>query len=246
MNSTPRLYIPEGVYSFDSYYIISKTSRDKFGEPITNTRKVYYGSGEVSFRSDRLVIILNGKKEVINLAKPYIYDWQLSINHITYNFPIINWKAGFENSDVNFFTFDSIENKYSRTHKLTPDEFFKEPAVSLNIESRDINGVKSNYSYIEIYSAAAYKRPLSDKPVEIKSIRLIGLGKPREEPIIEEKPSGIENNDFSSDDLKVFKIVPNGEYKNQIRMDNLKYKYDTYSGVPDYATEAKVQFYQKH
>ena len=65
--------IYEGVYSFESYITSKKTIKNKFSELITTTNKEYYGKGEVSFKSEKIVILLYTRIEEMILAKPTVY-----------------------------------------------------------------------------------------------------------------------------------------------------------------------------
>lgn len=129
LDSQKRQYMFEGIYSFKNYREISKRGKNKFGELIMTTQKVFDGNCEVSFKSQKLVLICNGIREELEIF-PTIYDFD------NYIFNIIDWKAYYINSGNCFFNMKSIpeiekefyDNKISLT--LSFNGFFINEAIA--------------------------------------------------------------------------------------------------------------------
>lgn len=132
MNDIPRLYIYEGVYSFESYATNKKTFKDKFGELVTTENTYHYGTGEVSFKSDKIIIILNDEREEINLTKPIIRLHNEKSSN--YYFPIVQWQA--YNNDRLFFQFDTTEY-IADIHLFISKNDYDEVSAEISVFQRD-------------------------------------------------------------------------------------------------------------
>jgi hypothetical protein len=216
MNNIPRLYIPEGVYLFDSYRTNHLSSRDKFGVKVYNTTTSYNGTGEISFTSNKVTIVLNDKREEISLGEPYIT--YLGNGYIEYNFPIVRWTA--YKSDKCFFSYDSIENGAVRRQK----EYFKgykghlsQPTLTLNIETVINDGIKRNDAFVNIYlgNMEEYIESKNIKNEDVKNtLKYIDIDLRMQDnpPDWTTYPAG-------------FRIVPSYNL-NGIPLNNLKYSYN--------------------
>ena len=152
LNLIPRHYLAEGVYNFDgkAYKINSKL--DKFGETITSTENIKLGKGEVSLKSDKIVILFNGIREEFILGEPTLITYQLTEYSTGYSFPIIQWSAFNDSNNNCFFRFDSIENQKLRTNF---NRFFKEGKyipvhLILEISEHKRKENNENYSTLQI------------------------------------------------------------------------------------------------
>jgi hypothetical protein len=213
LNNIHRLYIYEGVYSFESYATSTKTFKDKFGEQITTSRKDYFGTGEVSFKSDKIVIVLKKSKEEIIIGEPYIPVWALSEDFTAYYFPIVRWRTYINNTCV--FKYDSTGNhKYIEELRSEGDRCMV-PTLILNIYKSKTDG-KGVTAGIDIAAMNFYKGFKLD---------LAGLNA---ESFNSNKP--IEN---LFKDPWDFKFIPD-KMIGTIEMNNLKYKYDSFYGIPKY------------
>jgi hypothetical protein len=139
----PRKYLREGVYNFDCQTIKTKYIKDKFGEYIFSNEYVYLGEGEVSLKSDRIVILFNGIKEVFLLGPPTIY--RFGEHDSGYSFPVIQWSA-FNTIDNNcFFRFDSIDNQVYRLKSTTGSTTYEPVSIALTVNEFEIDG-KINFN----------------------------------------------------------------------------------------------------
>jgi hypothetical protein len=115
LNKIPRHYLFEGVYNFDGETSSIKSFKDKFGEYLTKFESTNLGEGEVSFKSDKIVILFQGIREEFILGNPTLITWMLGPQGTGYSFPIIQWRAYNINDNSCFFRFDSIDNQQRRT-----------------------------------------------------------------------------------------------------------------------------------
>lgn len=223
LNQIPRLYIYEGVYAFDSYLVSFNTVNDKFGEPVTTSKTEYYGAAEVSFKSDKIVILLKNYKEEIFLGEPYIRKWLLSEDHIQYLFPIIKWHT-FINTSL-AFTFDSTENQQCRKENKSNGIDYFPPSLELTIERKTIEGKREIDAKIRIFAINAYKQIIGGR----KIVPLLYSDDRQYRP-----PSVKPTSTEVIPGLNSFKIVPylTGS---KIEMNNLKYRYEDNSKSPYYA-----------
>jgi hypothetical protein len=106
LNKFYRNCILEGVYTFEHFTNQTETIISKFGDNVEKESRIFIGDGDLSFRSNRIIILFQGEREEILLGIPYIESQTLSDKFITYVFPIINWSYTNKNNE-NHITYDS-------------------------------------------------------------------------------------------------------------------------------------------
>jgi hypothetical protein len=144
LNSIPRTYIFEGVYSFDNEALSSESTKDKYDEFVTTFETVNTGQGEVSFKSKKLVILFNGIREEFILGSPFLSLTALYDKVTEYDFPVIHWEAYFDLNKTQFFHYDTLHNYEFNVEPWIKNSLFKgRPHIILRAES----GKSNNYTY---------------------------------------------------------------------------------------------------
>jgi hypothetical protein len=231
LDKIPRMYIPEGVYSFDTYVVRSKYEKDIFGDEVVKSRKEYTGSGELSLWSDKITIIKDSYKEVFHLADPYIatfgtYSFGSEDNAIIYIFPIVEWSAYKDNFCI--FLYDSTENEYSRTLNKKNRTPYLPPSISLNIKEENRSGQVKTNSELSIQSMNATRMSYTSSTAGTGT--LIYSEHPLPPLPTTYEPIGLN----VIQGLSLFKIIPCTDVS-RIDMNHLKYPYESNSKPPKYS-----------
>lgn len=113
LNQIPRLYIYEGVYSFEQ----------------SDTRE----QSEFAFTSKQIVIKQKDFREEIELSNPYLEAFLLSETSTAYYFPVVKWRVYRDNVCV--FQYDSIENEFSRKENRQSGSSYFPPTMVLDIRN---------------------------------------------------------------------------------------------------------------
>jgi hypothetical protein len=93
LNTFKRLFIPEGVYNSYHEVLKTKTSKDKFGNIVSQTENLGTVKYEISFTGKKLIIL----NEQANIEEELIFTNEVSITEISnnstsYGFEIASWK----------------------------------------------------------------------------------------------------------------------------------------------------------
>lgn len=163
LNNLPRSYIFEGVYSSEYQHASYKTTKDRFGEFVTNRGNDYTREVEVSFKSNRIIFVCNGVREEIQLGGPIINTNVIYDNRVAlYQFPVTKWEAFYDLSGVCFFYYDTkskyenyIENDSIRRSYHPYDLFDDRPYINLAVKTDQFGNNKESSS-ISIYNSRSW------------------------------------------------------------------------------------------